>query len=299
MRMIRLGLGLAIAAVAIALVVTRPAPMPAIPGQQGYALHKVEGPRTLRVLWLGNSHTYLWDVPGIVARMYAGTATRGLEIHSLTKGGAALPEILALPETARRFAAGGWDVLILQEGSYVANIRHDLQRPNLASALRAIDTPDARVLLYQNWAYADRLMPERLRRYAEATGNPTAFTRLYEAYYADPPHARQAALDARFSALARQIGADVAYAGQAIWKGQRAGHRLISTDGNHLQADGAVVAAITIYRALFGAPPASPPEPGSWSEAGIGRVAPWSALLALTEPDAVPRGPGWHRPPSR
>lgn len=293
MRGFRLLLALGIGVLAVALLLRVPGstnPGVSVPPPPR-VVHRIDGPDPLRVLWLGNSHTFLWDVPGLVAQMYRSQAERGLEIHAVTKGGASLPAILAVPEAVQAIEDGDWSVLILQEGSYVANLRHDLQAEYLQTVLRRIDEPSARVILYQNWAYAGRLVPDRLRSYADATDDPEGFMRLYEGYYADPPLTRQAALDARFTDLARQIGAEVAFAGQAIWAGQSAELALISHDGNHLEPDGAIVAAATIYRTLFGVPPL--PTDDLVPNAG------WSVLMGLANTPQRPRGPGWSTPPDQ
>jgi hypothetical protein len=73
------------------------------------------GRATLRVLFIGNSYTYVNDVPGLLAEISRSVESGPLiEIDSLVEGGQSLAGHLAKPETASRIADGDWTHVVLQ-----------------------------------------------------------------------------------------------------------------------------------------------------------------------------------------
>lgn len=73
------------------------------------------GRQTLRVLFIGNSYTYVNDVPTLLAKISSSVESGPLiETDSLVEGGQTLAGHLAKPETATRIAEGGWTHVVLQ-----------------------------------------------------------------------------------------------------------------------------------------------------------------------------------------
>ena len=71
---------------------------------------------SLRVLWVGNSHTYYNDMPSTV-RQIAATQKVKLSCTRFLKGGERLSGHLKNQKLLDAIAAGGWDYVILQEQS--------------------------------------------------------------------------------------------------------------------------------------------------------------------------------------
>ncbi len=76
---------------------------------------------TLRVLFIGNSHTYVNDLPGMFTQL--SLSDDRVAITDLSApGGYALMEHVLLQETLDKIARGGWDFVALQEQSQIPTI---------------------------------------------------------------------------------------------------------------------------------------------------------------------------------
>ena len=74
------------------------------------------GGRPLRVLFIGNSATYVNKLPETLERL-AGQAGYSLKVESVTKGGYTLAQYAVSDALREQIAAGGYDVVFLQENS--------------------------------------------------------------------------------------------------------------------------------------------------------------------------------------
>lgn len=73
------------------------------------------GRAVLRVLFIGNSYTYVNDVPLLLANLSSSVEGGPLiEVDSLVEGGQVLAGHLANPQVAARIAQGGWTHVVLQ-----------------------------------------------------------------------------------------------------------------------------------------------------------------------------------------
>ncbi len=114
-------------------------------------------PEALRVFFVGNSLTYVNDLPQMVAALSrAAGDDPPLETGSVTFGGYALEDHLAEGSAARAIAEGGWDVVVLQQGpSALPESRVNLIEfsGRFATLIRAAG---ARPALYGVWPSEDR-----------------------------------------------------------------------------------------------------------------------------------------------
>src|SRR4051812_10943292 len=79
--------------------------------------HKIfSQPQTFRVLFIGNSYTYVNNLPQIVADV-ASSMGDSLIFDSYTIGGYTLEQHFADTNCTNKIKAGGWDYVILQEQS--------------------------------------------------------------------------------------------------------------------------------------------------------------------------------------
>lgn len=177
----------------------------------------------MRVLFIGNSHTYFHDMPHML-RLLAGS--RGLAIDPVqnTSGYKGLEWHADQPDVRFNILYGGYDRIVLQH--------------------RAHPFPGAESLLLG----AGRLMP-----YIERSGAaPVAYMTWTER---DNPQGQPAMADA-YRALAARYGMALCPVG-LVWQRVRAERpdlELYHTDGKHAGPLGAYLAAATFCRLLTGRP---------------------------------------------
>jgi hypothetical protein len=114
--------------------------------------------RPFRILFIGNSLTYVNDLPGMVEGISRAAGDEPpLEAEMVAFGGYALADHLAQGDAARAIARGGWDVVVLQQGpSTLPESRMLLVRDarRFAEQIRAVS---ARPALYGVWPEEERL----------------------------------------------------------------------------------------------------------------------------------------------
>jgi hypothetical protein len=119
-----------------------------------------------RVLFIGNSHTYTNDVPGLVQALaaaraesiaVASTASPNLALIDHWNGGSARSDI----------ARGGWEIIVLQQGWTPAGACRDTLRLAAKQFAGAATAVGARIAMYQVWAPTNRPvhMPGTIRSY--------------------------------------------------------------------------------------------------------------------------------------
>lgn len=190
---------------------------------QSHDASDAAAPTPLRVLFVGNSLTYINDLPQRV-RELAAQRGQALQVGMLARANYSLEEHLADPALESALAPG-WDVVVLQQGpSSTTPNRLHLAHHARELVARAGDRA-GRFALFAPW-------PMRMHRSSS-----------------------QAALDSYRNA-ADAIGGCVLPVVSA-WTLAGAS-RLYDPDGLHANADGTLLAALVIVRGLLG-----PPVPGA------------------------------------
>ena len=186
-----------------------------------------------RVLFIGNSYTYVNDLPAMVAGL-AAAGGHAIETGMAAEGGQTLADHVASPSTQARLASARWDLVVLQEQSQipaVAQSRNDLMYPAARDLIRAIRITGARPMLFLTWAHRDGWPENGLPDYARM----------------------QAEIDDGYLALAGQVGVPVAPVGIA-WStvlGRTARPGLWQDDGSHPTVAGTYLAASVFYASIF------------------------------------------------
>ncbi len=209
-----------------------------------------------RVLFIGNSLTYVQDVPALVlalARQHGDTAWRA---NSVAYADFALEDHWYEGTARRLLADGDWEFVVMQQGpsSLPANQRHLASWSQQFEPL--IRAAGAQPVLYQVWPNISR--------------------------QGDFPNTRTAYANAAMS-----VNGLFAPAGSA-WEALLASHpevSLYSGDGLHATRTGAYVAALVIYGRLSGVDPRSLPDaiPGqSGTTAASVQVLQDAAFAALS-----------------
>lgn len=111
-------------------------------------------PRTaLRVLFIGNSHTFVNDVPGLVAALASRIGCR-IDAKSVVAGGQTLEGHWNAAEARGLIESEWWDFVVLQEQSTRPVIQPEAYR-RFATLFCDLARRDAVPLLYLGWARED------------------------------------------------------------------------------------------------------------------------------------------------
>ncbi|MCB0346285.1 MAG: hypothetical protein KDD66_14295 [Bdellovibrionales bacterium] len=182
---------------------------------------------TIRVLFIGNSHTYVNDVPQIVSQLAeAGGLSMHVETHAF--GGYSLPQHWNDKSAATRIATGDWDFVVLQGQS-------------ACSAMCSAEMSKAVGLL------------------DEVVRSVGAETVLYMVWVRDDIESNQDPWTASYMLAAEEHHVRVAPAGY-VWQQLEErdfDYRMRSYDGNHATPVGSFVSALTLAATLLGKSPSS------------------------------------------
>jgi hypothetical protein len=189
-----------------------------------------EPARALRVLFVGNSLTYVNDLPEIVAAMAAAAGEVPPVCRAVVGPGFSLEDHWNQGEASRTIAKQPWDFVILQQG------------PS-ASA-------DGRALLLR---FA--------RKFADAIRRAGAKPSLYMVWPAEARRQDFGGVADAYRLAARDIGAALFPAGEAwrIAAKTVPSVGLYARDGMHPSAAGSYVAGTVIFAGLYGRPPTGLP----------------------------------------
>ncbi len=174
----------------------------------------------MRVLFVGNSHTYFNDLPFLFAELMRA-AGRKLEVTMLSRGGESLSGHIANEQTRFNILYGGYDWVILQQ---VANSFPPLDE--YLADLRVLkgwcDRASSRCALYMNFESPCDTPPlEKMRPVVLEAG--------------------------------RRMGLPVARVGEAFAKAAaQPGVDLYGPDRHHASPAGSYLAALMLMRDLFG-----------------------------------------------
>jgi len=222
-------------------------------GSVGHPVYpaRTAGP-PLRILWIGNSYTFVNDLPKIIAQLADSShVDRKPEVTGILKGGELLKGHWANPALQEALTQR-WDVVVVQEQSTTPITAPDtlLKYGTLIGA--AAHKSGAKVVLYVTW-------PQKKR--------PAAADTIVAAY----------------RALGNAIHAQLALVGPA-WMNvlaQDPSTELYMSDGSHPDAQGSYIAACVFYEVLFGRSPVGLPAIGVTHEEA--RRAQSAAHKALAE----------------
>ena len=174
----------------------------------------------MRVLFIGNSHTYRNDMPARFQEMCADYGM-DVEVTLLAKGGMGLDYHAVEPQTRFNILFGGYDVVVLQ---HTAHPMGDLEamRQGARTIHGWISQAGSRAVLYQTWA---------------ARGDEGAQPAMSKAYFD----------------LGKELHIPVAPVGD-VWQKERREHpevELFCEDGSHASPAGSQLIARVIFETIF------------------------------------------------
>jgi uncharacterized protein DUF4886 len=190
-----------------------------------------------RVLFIGNSYTYVNDLPAMVAEL---TRAGGHQIETgmAAEGGLTLADHVASSATQATLASGHWDIVVLQEQSQipaVAEFRTSQMDPAARTLIHTIRLAGSRAMFFLTWAHRDGWPENGLPDYARM----------------------QDQIDDAYLRLAGELLVPIAPVGVA-WAtvvSQNARPGLWQDDGSHATPAGTYLAACVFYAAIFVASP--------------------------------------------
>jgi len=190
-----------------------------------------------RVLFLGNSYTYVNDLPSTFDQL-AQSGGRPVAVAMVANGGETLADHSASSDSLGKIAAGGWTYVVLQEQSETPTTpagRDYYTYPAARTLASAVESAGATPILFMTWAHRDGLA---------SLGLPT-----YESM--------QQQIDAGYLDVAQELGVPVAPVG-FTWYIVRHDHPdigLWADDGSHPSTAGTYLAACVFYASIFGQSP--------------------------------------------
>ena len=187
----------------------------------------------LRVLFLGNSYTYVNDLPGTFARL-AESGGRQVESATVANGGETLAQHAASKDSRSAIASRQWDYVVLQEQSEVpavAGSRDGYMYPAARTLAVLIEASGATPMLFMTPAHRDGLPASGLAGYEPM----------------------QLAINNGYEAIARELGVPIAPVGYAwfVLRRQHPEVGLWQDDGSHPSVAGTYLAACVFYAAIY------------------------------------------------
>jgi len=202
-----------------------------IQGQQGCG-DQTGASSCTRVLFIGNSYTYVNDLPA----MFAGLARSGghrVETAMVAEGGATLADNAASAAASAAITSKKWDVVVLQEQSEIPSVEQFRQSEMYPAARRLADTiyrHGSRPVFFLTWAHRDGWPENGLPDYVSM----------------------QSAIDDGYLAIAAEEQAAVAPVGVAWSTMLNQPHPgLWQDDGSHPTTAGTYLAACVFYATIF------------------------------------------------
>jgi hypothetical protein len=219
----------------------------------GFA-HGAAAGKKRRVLFIGNSYTYVNTMPQIIADI--ATSMGDTVVWDMAApGGAAFFDHCNDPATLAKIGAGGWDYVVLQEQS---------QTPALPDAIIQGKFPFARELDSQVNVYSPCAETIFYMTWGRKNGDASNCS-FYTVQYNWPWYCTYAGMDSvirlRYRMMADSNKASLSPAG-AVWHYIRGAHpaiELYDADGSHPSAAGSYAAACAFYVALFKKDPTAVP----------------------------------------
>lgn len=204
----------------------------------------------IRVLFLGNSYTYVNDLPKIIEDI-ATNENKVFKHASVTPGGCTLFQHVESQTPLSKIRQGNWDFVVLQEQSQLPVIdyyRHNTLKPSYKALYDSIMlyNPNAKVVGYMTWG----------RRYGGQQCVNFGEGLYCSADFVDFNH-MQDTLTAAYCENAYATNSYVAPVGEA-WKAALATDPslvLHSNDNSHPSYDGSYLAACVFYSVLWNKTP--------------------------------------------
>lgn len=186
-----------------------------------------------RILFIGNSYTFVNDLPGMFAQL-AGSGGHRVETGMAAEGGWTLAQHAGSSATLDKLAASQWDDVILQEQSEIPSIeqsRATQMYPAARQLVQKIRGAGATPIFFLTWAHRGGWPENGLPSYESMQGQ----------------------INTGYLSIAQELAAPVAPVGAAWWTAvwQNSSLDLWQADGSHPTVQGTYLAACVFYAVVF------------------------------------------------
>jgi hypothetical protein len=186
-----------------------------------------------RVLFIGNSYTFVNDLPDMFAKL-AKSGGHKVEVGMSAQGGWRLADHVGSAETLNLLSSTKWNFVVLQEQSQIPSVqqaRNQEMYPAARSLIQKIKEIGATPIFFVTWAHRDGMPENGLNNY----------------------ESMQAQINAGYIGIAQELNAPVAPVGSA-WLTSVKEHPELSLwqeDGSHPTEQGTYLAACVFYAVIF------------------------------------------------
>ena len=196
---------------------------------------ETEFDQPINILFIGNSYTFMNDLPGIFAEL-AELGGQQVNVGMFAKPGYSLLDHAQDAELKQVITDQDWDIVIIQEKSDLPVLNRDLMVQGLQRIDDLLASRDQRIILFMPWAYQSGFSDAGLENYQEMQN------KLAEAY----------------QLTAEELQLNVAPVGIA-WQSalqEKPELKLWAEDGRHPTRLGSFLAANVFYAQVFKQDPA-------------------------------------------
>lgn len=204
-------------------------------GCSPWVAEKEQDESTIRVLFIGNSHTFTNDVPVLVRRINdAQPDSPAIRVSTVTAPGYRLSDHVKNGAATRTIAQAEWDYVVIQPASSEPFVSPDGQIANFRIMMESV-RPKTVPILYGIW-------------------HREQGDELYTAFRTTPGGAARTIRETNLATI-RDTPARLAPVGDA-WVTSQLRHDDVRlyTDGNHASLEGSYLAAAVILRSILQAP---------------------------------------------
>lgn len=203
---------------------------------------KSEKNDSIRILWVGNSYTYVNDLPRLVQQL-GESKKQKYSMTRVLKGGERFSGHLQNKRLIQLLKEGGWDYVVLQEQSSVPAQSTREVLTDVYPYAHKIDSmakngsPEVKVIYYQTWGH----------KYGNTNSEKTSYP------FDDTYEGMQARIITTYLELAYENNSWCAPVGMA-WKRVRAEHPeyvLYHPDCSHPSPTGSYLAANVIFSTIY------------------------------------------------
>jgi len=192
-----------------------------------------DDPACKRILFIGNSYTYVNDLPAMLVKL-AESGGKRIETGMAAAGGWTLAEHVKSAETLDKIKSSKWNFIVLQEQSQtpaIEQVREKAMYPSARTLTAKIREAGATPVFFVTWAHRGGWPENHLDNY----------------------ESMQLQIDEGYVRIARELNAPLAPVGFAwykVWK-QNPKMDLWQDDGSHPNESGTYLAACVFYAALY------------------------------------------------
>jgi hypothetical protein len=234
---------------------------------------------TLHVLFIGNSHTYVNDLPGLFSGL-SEAGGRPVLTDASTFGGYSLEDHTNTQATLDKIAQDSWDFVVLQEQSIIPTI-HYWRYNSMYPASRLLDSlirgRGARTVFYMTWGW----------KYGGQHGYGDSLSPDFRDYFE-----MQETVSVAYQEIAAELSAAMSPVGMGFARARRIDSLvdLWQADYCHATLQGTYLGACVFYAVLHGASPEGLEFYGGLSpeDAQFCQEVAWQTVSGIGEAPSVP-----------